>query len=138
MQRRYLKADLAELRRRRAGLVAAVLLAVLIGSLDISLGFMTVPHEYGHVWAARMVGHRVRIVQVDFLDKSASPRSASSSAQLSPGTSDATPLLQSPATAQNATSENVVTGGYGVRIVGVSGDVDIRSKRSADKNKHDE
>ena len=56
MQRRYLRADLAALRRRRAGLAAAVLFALLLAALDIALGFMTVPHEYGHVWAAALLG----------------------------------------------------------------------------------
>jgi hypothetical protein len=69
VQRRYLKADLPELRRRRAGLLAVIAAAITISSLDIAFGFMTVPHEFGHVWAAHLVGNRVTVVQVDFLSK---------------------------------------------------------------------
>ena len=32
-------------------------------------GFLTVPHEYGHVWAAELVGHKVQILQIDFFDQ---------------------------------------------------------------------
>lgn len=64
VQRRYLKADVAVLHMPKGGLIVAMLAAIVLGALELTLGFLTVPHEYGHVWAARMVGHRVAIIQV--------------------------------------------------------------------------
>ena len=64
MQRRYLKADVASLAMPKGGIVVAMLAAIVLGALELTLGFLTVPHEYGHVWAARMVGHRVAVIQV--------------------------------------------------------------------------
>ena len=69
VQRRHARANLHDLQQRRAGLLAAVAFTVAVAVLDVSLGFMTVLHEYGHVWAARLAGNRVAAIQVDFLDR---------------------------------------------------------------------
>lgn len=46
-----------------------MLIAVVLGVLQAMYGYLTVPHEYGHVWAAELVGHKVKTIQIDFLDQ---------------------------------------------------------------------
>jgi hypothetical protein len=64
VQRRYLKADLSCLHQPQPGFIMAFLAALLLVILEAVYGFMTVPHEYGHLWAARLVGHKVSVFQV--------------------------------------------------------------------------
>lgn len=69
VQRQYLTKLLGSLKPHSYGLTFSVLIAVILGVLQAYYGFLTVPHEYGHVWAAQTVGHKVRLVQIDFLDQ---------------------------------------------------------------------
>lgn len=70
VQRRYLSARLSALNTLHFGFTFALAGATVFGVLQALYSILTVPHEYGHVLAARFVGHRVSKVQVDFLDKS--------------------------------------------------------------------
>jgi membrane-associated protease RseP (regulator of RpoE activity) len=38
--------------------------AVVLIAMESVYGYMTVPHEYGHLWAAKLVGHKVSVFQV--------------------------------------------------------------------------
>jgi hypothetical protein len=62
----YLTKSLGSLKPHRYGLTFSVLIAVVFGVLQVIYGFLTVPHEYGHVWAAELVGHEVQFLQIDF------------------------------------------------------------------------
>lgn len=70
VQRRYLSARLSALQTLHFGFTFALAGATIFGILQALYSILTVPHEYGHVAAANFVGHEVRKVQVDFLDKS--------------------------------------------------------------------
>eukprot|EP00892_Ulva_mutabilis_P004002 jgi/Ulvmu1/1974/UM012_0136.1 len=70
VQRRYLSARLNALQTVRIGITFALAAATIFGVLQALYSILTVPHEYGHVWAAHLVGHKVSQVQVDFLDRS--------------------------------------------------------------------
>jgi hypothetical protein len=65
----YLTKHLGSLKSHSYSLTFSVLIAVGFGVLQAMYGFLTVPHEYGHVWAAEMVGHKVQILQIDFFDQ---------------------------------------------------------------------
>lgn len=70
IQRRYLSVRLSALQTLHFGFTFALAGATIFGVLQALYSILTVPHEYGHVAAASLVGHQVRKVQVDFLDKS--------------------------------------------------------------------
>jgi hypothetical protein len=69
VQRKYLAKSLGSLKPVSPGITLAIIIAVLLAILEAVYGFLTVPHELGHVWAARMLGHEVSVFQVDFLDQ---------------------------------------------------------------------
>ena len=69
VQRQYLTKLLGSLKPHSYGLTFSVLIAVILGVLQAYYGFLTVPHEYGHVWAAETVGHKVKVLQIDFFDQ---------------------------------------------------------------------
>jgi hypothetical protein len=70
VQRQYLTKRLGSLKPHSIGLTFSLLFAVLLGVLQAVFGYLTVPHEYGHAWAAQLLGHKVSVLQVDFLDQS--------------------------------------------------------------------
>lgn len=70
VQRRYLGSRLKALHKVQIGVTFALAAATVFGVLQALYSILTVPHEYGHVLAASLVGHKVLRVQVDFLDKS--------------------------------------------------------------------
>lgn len=69
VQRQYLTKLLGSLKPHSYGLTFSLLVAVVLGVLQAMYGYLTVPHEYGHVWAAELVGHKVKILQIDFFDQ---------------------------------------------------------------------
>lgn len=69
VQRQYLTKLLGALKPHSYGLTFSVIIAIILGVLQAVYGFLTVPHEYGHVWAAELVGHKVQILQIDFFDQ---------------------------------------------------------------------
>lgn len=69
VQRQYLTKLLGSLKPHSYGLTFSVVIAVILGVLQAYYGYLTVPHEYGHVWAAELVGHKVQRLQIDFLDQ---------------------------------------------------------------------
>ena len=64
VQTMYRRTPMRDIATKWRGSIVVLLLAVLVGILESQYHFMTAPHEYGHVMAARLVGHRVRQFQV--------------------------------------------------------------------------
>lgn len=86
----YRKTELHFINKRRRGSFLVLFVALLIVALELSKHFMTIPHELGHYYAAKLVGRKVEVYQADFLDE------VTALAALRYGASNSTASAQSP------------------------------------------